>query len=103
MGETAVTYSKGITRKNVIADPLRNLGRCIELVAIDPHFHDITVGLYMRDRTLTIHTFSQIDGTAERIETIRDRLCALAISRRPTPPTSRIDSKVLRAPIRFAY
>ena len=72
------TYSKGITRENVIAAPLRTLGRCIELAAVDPHFHDITVGLYLRDRILTIHSFAQIEGKEKRIEAIRDRLCALA-------------------------
>ena len=50
----------------------------MELVAVDPHFKQITVGLYLKGETLTISTFSTESGTAERISVIRDRLCQLA-------------------------
>ena len=60
----------------------------------------------MRDRTLTIHTFSQIDGTAERIETIRDRLCALADidpSPNATNQAELISQEFYDRPLRFAF
>ena len=38
----------------------------------------MTVGLYLRERTLTIHSFAQVEGKEERISAIRERLCALA-------------------------
>ncbi len=102
----AVTYSKGIIRENVIAAPLRKLGRCIELVAVDPHFHDITVGLYLRERTLTIHTFAQVEGADTRIAHIRERLCALA-DVAPVADTSNQASLISREfydrPLRFAF
>ncbi len=50
----------------------------MELVAADPHFKDITVGLFLKERILTIWTFSLAEGREERIETIRERLCRLA-------------------------
>jgi len=82
------------------------LGRCIELVAVDPHFHDITVGLYLRDRTLTIHTFSQVEGTGERIKAIRERLCALA-DVDPSPDATNqaelISQEFYDRPLRFAF
>lgn len=105
-GERTVTYAKGITRENVIAAPLRTLGRCIELVAVDPHFHDITVGLYLRDRTLTIYSFAQIEGKEDRIRTIRDRLCALA-DIEPAPGTHNqaelVSQEFYDRPLRFAF
>ena len=75
-------------------------------MAIDPHFHDITVGLYMLDRTLAIHTFSQVEGTADRIETIRDRLCALADidpSPNATNQAELISQEFYDRPLRFAF
>ncbi|RKU24839.1 hypothetical protein C6503_00150 [Candidatus Poribacteria bacterium] len=57
-----------------------DIGRRIELIPIDPHFHDITIGLY-RQQTVDattgkdspvflVHTYSQISGVAERIESV---------------------------------
>jgi hypothetical protein len=47
------------------------------LVAIDPHFHDITVGLYVKDDVSTVWTFSRKPGVEQRIEKIRDRLVGI--------------------------
>ena len=57
-----------------------DIGRRIELIPIDPHFHDITMGLY-RQQTVDattgkdfpvflVHTYSQMPGVAERIESV---------------------------------
>lgn len=58
-----------------------DIGRRIELIPIDPHFHDITIGLYRQQITdpslgkafpaFLVHTYSQISGAAERIEEIK--------------------------------
>ena len=64
-----------------------DIGRRIELVPIDPHFHDITIGLY-RQQTVDaatgkdfpaflVHTYSQISGAIERIESIRQAMQTL--------------------------
>ncbi|MYB95585.1 hypothetical protein F4054_06345 [Candidatus Poribacteria bacterium] len=57
-----------------------DIGRRIELIPIDPHFHDITIGLYRQqivDPTtgkdspaFLVHTYSHISGAAERIENV---------------------------------
>lgn len=67
-----------ILKRDVISARLAELGRCLELVAVDPHFKQITVGLYLKGDILTVATFSSVDGTEERIGVIRDRLCQLA-------------------------
>ncbi len=51
---------------------VRQLGRRIELMSIDPHFHDISIGLYERtDATggasYLAHTYSRIAGTEGRM------------------------------------
>lgn len=61
-----------------------DIGRRIELIPIDPHFHDITIGLYRQqisDATtgtefpaFLIHTYSQIAGAPERIEGIAEAM-----------------------------
>lgn len=64
-----------------------DIGRRIELVSIDPHFHDITIGLYRQQSVDTItgeetplfwvHTYSPIAGAAERIENVRQAMQTL--------------------------
>jgi len=60
-----------------ISDQLKKLGRCIELVSIDPHFHDVTIGLFLKGGVMTVWSFSDRAGIAERIEQIRDRCTRL--------------------------
>ncbi len=51
-----------------------DLGRRIEIVPMDAHFHDITVGLYRQLRnagpTFIVHTYSRIEGAKQRIASI---------------------------------
>ena len=57
-----------------------DIGRRIELIPLDPHFHDITIGLYRQqivDPTtgtdfpaFLVHTYSQITGATERIQKV---------------------------------
>ena len=60
-----------------VAEKIKKLGSCIELVAIDPYFHDVTVGLFSKDGVLTISSYSTINGVEKRIEQIRDRCTRL--------------------------
>ncbi len=66
-----------VTEQTGIKDRIKELGSCIELVSIDPHFHDISVGLFIKDGLLTIWSFSNHEGIAGRIEQIRDRCTRL--------------------------
>ena len=49
-----------------------DIGKRIELVPMDPHFHDITIALYQQgpeeNPLFLVHTYSQIEGAQERIQ-----------------------------------
>ena len=59
------------------AEVIEKFGQCLELVPLDRRFHDISVGLYVKDGICTIWTYSRREGVAERIREIRDQLIAL--------------------------
>ena len=63
-----------VQKKPRVTDIISRYGRCLELVSMDPHFHEITVGLYMKDTIATVWSFSTVDGVEDRIEQIRDLL-----------------------------
>jgi len=67
----------GVTQAVKVADVIQRYGKCLELVPIDPDFHGITVGLYVKDATCTVWTFSRKPGAQDRIRAIRDRLAVL--------------------------
>ena len=37
-----------------VASRVKELGNCIELVSIDPYFHQVSVGLFIKSGVLTI-------------------------------------------------
>jgi hypothetical protein len=53
---------------------IQNLGSRIELVPMDPHFHDISLALYESPADtgpqFLVHTYSQVDGAAARVATV---------------------------------
>ena len=59
------------------AEVTERYGKCLELVPMDPHFHDITVGLYVKDGTCTVWTYSRKPQVEDRIERIRDQMVSL--------------------------
>ena len=60
-----------------VAEVSLRYGRCVELVSLDPNFHDISVSLYEKDGVMTVWTFSKTPGVRDRIRTIRDQLISL--------------------------
>ncbi len=56
---------------------VNRFGECVELVPMDPNFHDISVGLYERDGVSTVWTFSRRPGVEGRMQDIVDRLVTL--------------------------
>ena len=66
-----------LTGQSSIAEQIAKLGHCVELVSIDPFFHDVSVGLFIKDGLMTIWSFSKREGLAGRIEQIRDRCTRL--------------------------
>jgi hypothetical protein len=66
-----------VTERLHVADVIDRYGHCLEIVPMDPNFHNISVGLYVKDGICTVWTFSQKPGAQERVEQIRDQLVAL--------------------------
>ena len=60
------------TQRPSVKETINRLGRCIELTSMDPHFNDISVGLFLKNRTLTVWSYSTVPGIDQRIEKIRD-------------------------------
>jgi hypothetical protein len=66
-----------VTERLRVADVIDRYGRCLEIVPMDPNFHNISVGLYVKDGICTVWTFSRKPGVQERVEQIRDQLVTL--------------------------
>ena len=66
-----------LSERGRIHGVLEKYGRCVELVPLDPNFHDISVGLFTKDGIGTVWTFARVPGVEQRIEKIRDQLVAL--------------------------
>ena len=64
-------------RRPRVTEVLERYGRCLELVPIDPNFHDISVALYERDGIAAVWSFSLREGVEDRLRQIRDQLAAL--------------------------
>ena len=65
-----------LAHESRITEKVAKLGHCIELVSLDPHFHEVSIGLFVKNGLLTISSYSVLDGIDARIEQIRDR-CVL--------------------------
>ena len=66
-----------IIQKNNINNILSDLGRCVELISIDPNFNNISIGLYEKNGIYTVWSFSKVTGIKERIEEVRNQLINL--------------------------
>ena len=60
-----------------VADVLQRYGKCLELIPSDPHFHQISVGLYALDGVYTVWSFSRKAGVDGRLRQIRDQMAVL--------------------------
>jgi len=65
-----------LAQKSRVVEQVKKLGSCIELVSLDPNFHEVSIGLFIKDGLMTIFSYSSISGIDKRIEQIRDR-CVL--------------------------
>ena len=58
-----------------------DIGRRIELVSMDPHFYNISIGLYRQHvgkaPALLVHTYSRLPGAEERIRCVIDAMVVL--------------------------
>lgn len=71
-----MTSLKNAKRGRVL-EVIAKYGKCMELIPMDPNFHEITVGLYVKDGIGTVWTFSGKPGVEKRVEEIRDQLVVL--------------------------
>jgi hypothetical protein len=59
----------------------RDLGKRIELVAMDPQFQNITIALYRQDHEghaeYRVHSYSRLEGAPERIKSVRQTMTIL--------------------------
>ena len=60
-----------------VREVIATYGKCMELIPMDPNFHEITVGLYVKDGIGTVWTFSGKPCVEKRVEEIRDQLVEL--------------------------
>lgn len=70
-------YSEDTTKQSKISEVFEKLGRCLELIPMDPHFQNISIGLYVQNSICSLWSFSQKDGVGKRIEGIRNQMVAL--------------------------
>ena len=58
-----------------------DIGSRIELVPMDPHFHDISIALYQQvyenGSEFLVHTYSGLSGAAQRIESVAQTMVTL--------------------------
>ena len=66
-----------IARRGRVSEQLKEIGSCLELVPMDPHFKNVSVGLYYRDGICTVWSFSQAAGVENRLREIRDQMVRL--------------------------
>ena len=64
------------------------IGRRMELVSMDPYFSDISIALYLQETSegpaYLVHTYSAVEGAAERVEFAKRAMGALgAMERTP--------------------
>lgn len=60
---------------------IQDFGRRIELISMDPHFHEISLGLYRLDGECPrfhIHSYSKKEGVAERVSFIKRAMAIFA-------------------------
>lgn len=60
-----------------VAEVIERYGECLDLIPVDPHFEDISVGFYLKDGVGTVWSFSRKPGVDGRLRQIRDQLIAL--------------------------
>ena len=71
--EDTMTQSTIVKRGRAVRK-LREIGSCLELVPMDPHFNSVSVGLYYKEGTCTVWSFSEVDGIENRLKEIRDQM-----------------------------
>ena len=75
--DDTMTTRSTIARRGRVAQRIAEIGNCLELVPMDPHFGGVSVGLYVKDGVCTVWSFSRAEGVGERLRAIRDQMVKL--------------------------
>ena len=75
--DDTMTTRSTIARRGRVAQKIAEIGSCLELVPMDPHFGGVSVGLYVKDGVCTVWSFSRAEGVGERLRAIRDQMVRL--------------------------
>ena len=57
-----------------VSEVKKKFGKCLELVSMDPNFHDVSVGLFVKNDILTVWSYSRKDQINKRLNSIRDKM-----------------------------
>lgn len=93
-------------RKPTVREVIARYGHCIELISMDRHFNDISVGLFLKGRRFTVWSYSDFPGIDKRLEQIRDRLVAWGEMTPVAGIHNQADYKIgqlLERPLRFLF
>jgi len=60
-----------------VFEVIEQFGNCLELVSMDPNFHNVTVGLFIKNDILTVWSYSKKEGINSRLNIIRDKMVEL--------------------------
>ena len=75
--EKSPMVEKVVDNSLSVIEVIKRYGKCLDLVPMDPHFNNITVGIYVKDEIITVWTYSKKSGVTERIRRIRDQVLKL--------------------------
>ena len=75
------------TFNETVVQILARLGRCLELIPMDPYGNEMSVGFYEKDGVITVWSFREGRDVDTRLEEIRNRIVGLGgLSRSRTNP-----------------
>ena len=66
--------------KESVSQILARLGRCLELIPIDPYGDEMSVGFYEKEGVITVWSFKEGKEVSERLKEIRNRIVELGLS-----------------------
>ena len=60
--EKSPMVEKVVDNSLSVIEVIKRYGKCLDLVPMDPHFNNITVGIYLKDEIITVWTYSKKSG-----------------------------------------
>ena len=97
--------SESVNVKSVV-QVMHDYGKCISLIPMDPHFEDMSVALYLKNKTFTVWTFHRAEGYQERLIQITEQLVSLTDmkSMKDSPNQLTFPDEIIPvSPLKFAF